>query len=52
MNKRMMGKQTIIFIIVIAVAVYISTQVADGQTVYNETAKRMVDKLKQDTKKE
>jgi hypothetical protein len=48
MNKQMIAKQTIIFIIVITIAVFISIQVVHGQN----TSDSRVDKLIEDTKKE
>ena len=44
----MTSKQTIVFIIVITIAVFVTMKVVNGQN--NDTAKTMVDKLIQDTK--
>jgi hypothetical protein len=51
-NKRMTIKQSIIFVIVIAIVVYIAMQVVYGQTDNSTIGKSMVNKLIQDTKRE
>jgi len=55
MNKEMTPKQSIIFVIVIAIPVFITMQVVYGQEQVNNSnstvGKSMVDKLIEDTKK-
>jgi hypothetical protein len=55
MNKQMTAQQSVMFVIVIAIAVFITMQVVYGQEQVNNSnstvGKSMVDKLIEDTKK-
>jgi hypothetical protein len=46
MTKQMSTKQTIIFVVVIAISVYVSMQIVHGQEVNNNTSPSLQEKIK------
>ena len=51
-NRQMRTKQSITFVIIITIVVFISIQIANAQTVDNNTGSSMVDKFIEDTKRD